>query len=390
MSEPRAGHFIRVFLSRTETFVWNQIRTLTRYRPTAFCHHESPSFDVPFEVVSVRDRLDGPARTWDDLSYRVLRRLPRGSAALLARETEARAIDVLHFHYLVDARFFLEVKRRTRLPAVVSGYGYDVSLFPRSMKGYGRRYLAPLFGEIDCFLAMSDDMRRDLLALGCPEGKVVVHYYGTETDRFRHPDRVYDDPEEVRVLMCGTLEPKKAQDRVLRALAGWERRHPGGKRFTVTFVGDGPLRPELEAIVRELGWEQRVTFLGHVPHEDPRLAGAYRSAHVFALPSVTIRGDKEGIPGTIVEAMAAGLPVVATRHAGIPAVVDHERTGLLVAEDDLDGLGDALGRLLEDAALRARLGRAAAQVAHERLRLESKTPALEDLYDRVRAGGLGA
>ncbi len=295
-----------------------------------------------------------------------------------------RRIDVLHFHYLVDARFFLSVKRRTGLPGVVSGYGYDVSLFPRSMRGYGRRYLRPLFAEMDCFLAMSEDMKRDLVSIGCPPEKVVVHYYGTETDRFVHPGRVYGDRDAVKVLMCGTLEPKKAQDRVLRALARWERAAPGRPRFTVTFAGDGPLRPRLEALVRELGWEDRVTFLGHVPHEDERLVEEYRSADVFALPSVTIAGDKEGIPGTIVEAMAAGLPVVSTHHAGIPAAVTDGVTGLLVREDDDAGLAGALGRVIEDPELRERLGRAAAADAHARLRLHGKTPELEAIYDNVR------
>lgn len=385
-TSPAVGHFIRVFLSRTETFIWNQIRTLQRYRPTAFCHHESPSFRGDFEVVTVRDEAPAPLRTLDELSYRALRRLPGPSAALLADAVTARSIDVLHFHYLVDARFFLKVKQKTGLPAVVSGYGYDVSLFPRSMRGYGGRYLAPLFEEMDCFLAMSEDMKRDLVAIGCPPEKVVVHYYGTETDRFVHPSRAYGPKPVVNVLACGTLEPKKAQDRVLRALALWDREQNGRLPFTVTFAGDGPLRGELDAIVRELGWEDRVTFHGHVPHEDPLLVDLYRNADVFALPSVTIAGDKEGIPGTIVEAMAAGLPVVATYHAGIPAAVTHDDTGLLVSEDDLRGLASSLGRLIEDAALRERLGRRAATDAHARLRLHGKTPALEDLYDRLRAG----
>lgn len=384
---PAVGHFIRVFLARTETFIWNQIRTLERYRPTAFCHHESPSFRGDFEVVSVRGEAPAPLRTLDELSYRAMRRLPGASAKLLADAVTARSIDVLHFHYLVDARFFMKVKQQTGLPAVVSGYGYDVSLFPRSMRGYGGRYLAPLFKTMDCFLAMSEDMERDLVALGCPPEKVVVHYYGTETDRFVHPSRDYGAKPVVNVLACGTLEPKKAQDRVLRALALWDRGHGGRVAFTVTFAGDGPLRGDLEAIVRELGWEDRVTFHGHVPHEDPLLVELYRDADVFALPSVTIAGDKEGIPGTIVEAMAAGLPVVATYHAGIPAAVTHDATGLLVAEDDLRGLASSLGRLVEDATLRERLGRRAAEDAHARLRLHSKTPALEDLYDRLRAGG---
>jgi colanic acid/amylovoran biosynthesis glycosyltransferase len=320
------------------------------------------------------------------MAYRLARHLPLSSARLLARRIQGMSAVLLHFHYLVDARFFLSLKRLTKLPAVVSVYGYDVSSFPRLLFGYGRRYLQPAFREMDLFLAMSQDMRRDLTQIGCPEDKIVVHYYGVDTDRFAYPERAYPEKRVVNILMCGTLEPKKAQDRVLQALHLWERSGRSPYSFTVTLMGDGSLRPRLESLVRDYGWQDRVRFLGYIPYHDSRLVEEFRRADVFTLPSITIKGDKEGIPGTIVEAMAGGLPVVSTYHAGIPEIIVNEENGLLVDEWDLESLSRALGRLIEDCSLRERLGRAAAQTAASRCRLLSRTPELERIYDQLRAG----
>ena len=107
-------------------------------------------------------------RRLEALAYRTARvALPTGNAALAAyvRDQDAR---LLHFHFLTDARFMAGVHRRTGLPALVSGYGYDVSWFPLQWHGLGRRYLLPVFDRVDCVLAMSDDMRRDICALGLP------------------------------------------------------------------------------------------------------------------------------------------------------------------------------------------------------------------------------
>jgi colanic acid/amylovoran biosynthesis glycosyltransferase len=379
---PTVGFAMRAHLARTETFVQNQLLALRRYHPVVLAHFRRPDTDARLiDGAIARELLPRPLARLDTLLYRATKLpLPRSIEALadLARERELR---LLHSHVLTDARHLLGLQRRTGLPSVVSCYGWDVSLFPRRAHGLGLRYLRPVFDRMDVVLAMSEDMRQDLLALGCPEEKIRVHYYGSDTRRFRSPGRRYDRDGQLEVLCCGRLIEAKGQHLVLEALHRLEQR--GRRDFRVTLVGEGPLRPVLEAMTARFGWQSRVHFAGHVPYASDELVRRFREADVFAHPSFTLAGRKEGIPGTIVEAMASGLPVLSTWHAGIPAVVEHEQTGLLVAEDDVPALADALERLLTDASLRRRLGEAGARRASEELDLRAKTVELERIYDEL-------
>ncbi len=381
---PVVAHLKRTPPAPTETFVTNQIRTIAGFRVAPCYHHQAGHSPNPDDSAFVLSRaLTGAAAVVDRVSHRTIRRLPMSSARCLAQRLCDDGADLLHFHYLVDARFFLEVKRLTGLPGIVSAYGYDVSSFPRTLFGLGRRYLEPLFREMELFLAMSEDMRRDLAALGCPPEKILVHYYGTDTRRFTVAARDYSTNRLLTVLACGTLESKKAQDLVLHALhlaesEGWMR-----SPFRVVLVGDGPMRGDLERQVARYHWQDRVVFAGHISHESERLVQEYAQADVFSLPSITVKGDKEGIPGTIVEAMAAGLPVVSTRHAGIPEIIRSGEDGLLVDERDVVGMARAFGELSSGSDLRARLGRAAAERAARDLDLLVGTRRLEGIYRSV-------
>jgi len=384
---PTVAHLIRTFLWPTETFVINQIRTLDRYHPIVACRQRRSYPEFPAgETFSTQETLPTLPRLIDAVNYQAGKRMPRSSARAIEGFLGDHDTSILHFHYLVYARYFAAIRRMTGLPAVVSAYGYDVSSFPRTRFGLGAKYLEPIFGEMDCFIAMSDDMRRDLVRIGCPEEKIVVHYHGIDTDRFAYPERTYPDRDRVNILLCGRIEPKKAHAEVLRALHLWEQRTPRSRSFEVTVMGSGPLREPLEQLVENYGWQDRVRLLGHVPHGDQRLVEEYRRADIFAQPSVTADGEKEGIPGTVVEAMACGLPVVSTYHAGIPELISDGEDGLLVPEGDLTELSAALGSLIEDRSLRERLGRAAAATASTRGRIWARTPHLERIYDEVASG----
>ena len=388
-SKPTVAHVKRTFLEATETFVGNQICSLEHYRSVVLCHHRigQPAFPAA-AVHAATDLLGRRERLVDRISYGAMRRPSAAATAALAGRAAAESAKLLHLHYLVDARFFLDLKRRLGLPAVVSVYGYDVSSFPKRLGGYGARYVRPIWSEMDLFVAMSEDMKRDLISLGCPEERIVVHFYGTPTARFAFPDRSYTQPEVVQILTCGTLERKKAQHLVLEALHRASVADPDLPRFHLTLIGGGPMRAELERRVADYGWRDRVSFAGHVPHDDPRLVEAYRHADIFTLPSQTMpNGDKEGIPTVLAEAMAAGLPCVTTFHAGIPELVIPDRCGLVVRERDVAALAGAFSRLLREPELRDRLGRAAVSDARQRADLSARSANLERIYERVRAEG---
>ena len=391
-SQQTVAHVKRTFLEATETFIGNQICSLESYRSVVLCHHRigPPAFQ-PAALYAATELLSQRDRFAEGISYGALRRPTSAATALLADRAVVEGAQLLHMHYLVDARFFIDLKRRLGLPAIVSVYGYDVSRFPKRLGGYGARYLRPIWSEMDLFIAMSQDMKRDLISLGCPEERIVVHFYGTPTARFVFPERSYAQPEVVQILSSGTLERKKAQHLVLEALHLASMTEPDLPRFHLTLIGRGPMRAELERRVADYGWRDRVTFAGHVPHHDPRLVEAYRRADVFALPSQTLaNGDKEGIPTVLAEAMAAGLPCLTTYHAGIPELVVPDQSGLLVREGDVPALADAFSRLLRDPALRERLGRDAVRAVRKSAELSARSANLEQIYERALAEGAKA
>jgi len=144
-------------------------------------------------------------------------------------------------------------------------------------------------------------------------------------------------------------------------------------------VGEGALRGELERLIGELGVGAHVRLLGWRSHDEViRLCG---SAHLMVAPSVTAaNGDQEGIPNAVKEAMALGLPVVATRHSGIPELVEDGVSGLLVPERDVDALADRLAYLIDHGDAWATMARAGRAVVEADFDIEKLNDSLERLY----------
>jgi len=164
------------------------------------------------------------------------------------------------------------------------------------------------------------------------------------------------------VLCVARLVPKKGVDVLLEASA---RLNGDVPKLRVEIAGTGPLAAELEEQALRLGLAERVRFLGALPHE--AVQAAFERCSMLVLPArVAPDGDRDAMPTVLVEAMARGLPVVSTALVGIPEIVRHEETGLLVAPDDPDALAAAIRRLLSDHTLARRLGqRGRALVAKE-------------------------
>lgn len=212
-----------------------------------------------------------------------------------------------------------------------------------------------LMRDGDLFLPISEYLRKRLLKLGCEPSRLAVLRMGVDLDRFVERPRSRVDTGPLKVLTIGRLVEKKGVADGLRAVA-WARRRGVELRYTI--VGDGPLRGQLEALAGELGIADAVRFRGWQMQD--AIVEALYEHDVLLAPSVTAPdGDQEGIPVTLMEAMATGMPVVSTRHSGIPELVEDGRSGLLAAEGDHAALADALIRLSDSAELARSLGSAA-------------------------------
>ena len=169
----------------------------------------------------------------------------------------------------------------------------------------------------------------------------------------------------------------------LTAFAGFAARYPMAR---LTVAGDGPLESQLRVLAGELGVTDRVDFRGFVGEAE--LCGLFHDAHFFLHPSqMTADHNQEGIPNAMLEAMATGLPVLATRHGGIPEAVEHGVSGLLVEERDADGLRDHLLALAAEPARWTAMGEAAARSVRAEFEAGAAIARLEDVYLEAMAKG---
>ncbi len=244
----------------------------------------------------------------------------------------------------------LEPCRRAGLPLIAHFHGYDISVrsvVDENAGGYQR-----VFREAAAIIAVSRAMQSALIDLGAPPDRVHYCPYGVDCSAFAEA-RPSEAPPTA--LAVGRFVDKKAPHLTILAFAEAHRRNPAAR---LRMIGDGSLRGSCVDLAAALGLEDAVTFLGHQPHDV--IANEMRRARVLVQHSLqAFNGDCEGTPNTILEAGASGLPVVSTRHAGIPDVVIDGETGWLVDERDVRGMGDALSRVLDDAALAGTMGRSA-------------------------------
>ncbi len=233
------------------------------------------------------------------------------------------------------------------LPLVVHYHGADAYVSSYINSGESYKYL---FQVASAIIVVSDDMKRQLLMLGAPEERIYLTCYGPREDFFKiNPRR-----DQKRFLSVGRFVDKKAPYFTLLAFASVIRNHG---EATLTMVGDGPLLFVCKNLVQYLKIEANVEFKGVLAHNE--ICNLMQNALCFVQHSITAGdGDKEGSPVAIIEASAAGLPVVATKHAGINFTVIHGQTGYLVDEGDVAGMSDYMTKICEDFPLAAKLGEA--------------------------------
>lgn len=364
---PVAAVFRTTLFNPTERFIQDQAAALTRWRPLLF------GLDRNDQIMpELKKGMILPANVAERLAFAATGR----GGAIEAKLRKARP-KLIHAHFGTDGLKMLALARALGLPLITHLRGYDVTLTRAALIASGRptwsRYALQrgrLMRQGRLFLAVSDALRAQAIGLGYPAERTRTHYNGVDLERFQPGKR---PREPGTVLHVGRLVEKKGTADLIAALAGMS-----GVRLVV--IGEGPLRAQLQRQAGALG--VKAQFLGAQPADE--VAVWMRRATLLAVPSVTGRdGNAEGLPNVIVEGAACGIPVVATRHSGIPEAVEDGETGFLVAEHDRAGLAARIRLLLDSADRRREMGFAARTLAMERFDRAQQAGRLEAIYDEV-------
>ncbi len=230
---------------------------------------------------------------------------------------------------------------------VVAFHGYDIS---RYLNIHGQNIYQYLFEVVDLLQPISQHWQKKLIELRCNSAKVKVHHMGIDCQKFQYIDNQNDS--SMCLVSIARLVEKKGLQYSIQAVAQLISRYPN---LQYQIVGDGVLRAELEHLIESLQAADNIKLLGWKKQQE--VAAIINHADLVLAPSVTSRdGDCEGIPVSLMESMAKGLPVISTYHSGIPELIEHGVSGYLLPERDINQLASKIEHLITNPTLRVEMG----------------------------------
>ncbi len=300
----------------------------------------------------------------------------RARNALYFAELFTRSgVDHFHVHFANRAAHTaLFLKTISGIPFSVTAHGQDF------MKDLGNDDLLREICAAAEFVAAETDYSRDLLRQRCPDSAAKIHgvYNGIDLEHFPIPFLPTARSQPL-IVSVGRLVTFKGFEQLIDVCAELSRR---GLDFICEIIGDGPLCENLQEKIDRLSLSSRVTLLGSLSQGE--VFERLQASDIFTLPSITDRqGASDVFPTVIMEAMSAARPIVSTRLAGIPELVVHEETGLLVQPGDTMALVEALEQLIRNPELRLRYGRAGRMRIEQHFRIEQTIGPLVELLQRT-------
>lgn len=356
--------------------IYRQISALRRVRPIVITQRRENAERFPFEPVYP---IPKPAthflrRFWFRQLLKQPWQISQMELQALRTILDKTSAQLLHIYFGHIAVHLMPLIQTWPHPTVVSFHGADV-LVELDRPAY-RRATREMLQTVRRILVRSDSLRRALLRLTDDRDKIAIMRTGIPLPEFPFRPRSVPTDGEWRLLQAGRLIEKKGFATSLRAFAEFARVFP---RAQLVLAGDGPLRPELQELARTLQVSDNVSFPGFVPQE--QLHDLLYKSHIFLHPSqLGVDGNQEGIPNSMLEAMASGLPVFATNHGGIPEAINNGLTGVLVDERDHTALAAELIQAAQQPDRLSQLARAGAQSIAENFDQNTQTRRLEELY----------
>jgi colanic acid/amylovoran biosynthesis glycosyltransferase len=398
----RVAYLVSRFPLVTETFVLRELNAVSQSESleislfSLFRSPQPPIHDGAARWMGRLGRASSARGTWRLLRLLMTSRAPTASAlgelirrhARRPRELARAAIVAL---LAADLTFTLRSNGVTHVHAhfagnpgmaawcisQFSGISFSVTTHAYDLYRRDQLFLQPLIRDATDIVTISEYNRRFLLAQGAPGRRVTVVHCGLDLDRYEYVARTPPAEGRIKALCVAAMLPHKGHHFLLEALCD-ERM----ARVHLDLVGDGPLRTPLEEQARSLGLAERVHFHGR--QAEGFVSAKLREAHVFVLPSIaTPDGRVEGLPVVLMEALAAGVPTIATNLSGIPELIRDGETGLLaqpgVVEDLVAAVVECIARP-EDAIARAANGRREVETAFD---IRQTASAMEEILLRA-------
>jgi colanic acid/amylovoran biosynthesis glycosyltransferase len=363
------------FHDQTETFIRDHVRHLAPGRTVLICSDAKQAAELGCPLLagvdidvwkaphSLLERV-GHAFRYRYYLRRGICRQDRRKVLTFFREHEVKEVLC---EYGPTGCLVADTCHSVEMPFYVYFHGYDASILIRDRKWIP--LYRDLFKKATGIVAPSRFLADKLSKIGCPDYKLHVVPCGVDSERFRPTRR-----RRLRILAVSRLTEKKAPHITIEAFGRLIKKFPLAE---LDVIGDGPLMGQCRGLAQELGLNERIRFHGWQPSEF--VAALMGEASLFVQHSVTAaNGDSEGLPVAILEAMASALPVVSTRHSGIPEAVIDGETGILTNERDVIAMAAGMSELLERPARAMAMGEAG------RLRV-LKYFSVEKSRDRLRA-----
>ncbi len=383
MSNDIIASYCTTFLKPEMWHIYRQIKALRGVRTFVVTKRVENTQQFPFsdlEVIPKRADCSLAAHGWLKFVKREPPLIYRGEYQRLAAVLARRKAQLLHVYFGHVGVHLLPLMERWNRPCIVSFHGSDLGQKAANIDGYAAK-LKRLFKVTPLILARSESVAGRLISLGCSPDRLRINRAGLPLDKFPFVERSQPVGGRWRFLQACRLIPRKGVGSAIRAFAAFQREYPNSE-FVI--AGKGPLQPQLEKLIAQLGVSGKVRFCGFLTQ--PQLLELYARSHVFLHPSETPADeDQEDVPNSILEAMATGLTVVATKHGGIVEAVENERTGLLVREGDHVALVNAMLRIVATPEAFREMGGRARTAATANFEQNEQVGHLESYYREAMA-----
>ncbi|MDT0688605.1 glycosyltransferase [Salegentibacter sp. F188] len=316
--------------------------------------------------------------TWKKPFYKIQRNFFQKNYSwyyqqILLDSFKQNKIDVVLAEYGNTIGPYLPVLRKLNLPLIVHFHGYDASIL--EVIEINKSY-KDIFEYASFIIVVSRKMEEDILRLGCPRAKLIYNVYGPNDLFFNNqPDFL-----NLQFFAAGRFVDKKAPHYTILAFQKVIKEFPKAK---LIMAGDGPLIYSCKNLVRFLGLEKNVLFVGVL--DQKKMSKYLEKSLAFVQHSVrTEYGDMEGTPLTILEASAAALPVISTRHGGIVDIIKENKSGFLVNEHDVEGMAKSMRKLLCNNKLAKEMGEKGRGIIKNSFTLSRHISVLNDLLYEVK------